>query len=212
MPRCPNCNYKLVLIEHRRKYKCAKCGKLFSQKEIDDKEFRELNNKRRAEAKKEARKEYCKQYVRENKDKFKVWAKKNYEKNKEKIREKQKEYYEKHKEELSEKAKEKRRQQTPKEKEKYNFYKRGYWASHNQEVLQKKKKNYQKRKAEILVNQRLYWQINPTLSRIKHLREQQKLLALRTFEFSVDKTLNAQIPEVLPTISLSYLLISPKTF
>ena len=118
----------------------------------------------------------------------------------------QREYYEKHKDEISEKAKEKRRQQTPQEKVKYNSYKREYWASHNQEVLQNKKKNYHKRKAEILVNQRLYWQSNPTLSRIKHLREQQKLLALRTFEFSVDKTLNTQIPEVLHTISLSYLL------
>ena len=43
MPRCLKCNYKLVLLEDRRKYKCAKCGKLFPQKEIDDKEFRELN-------------------------------------------------------------------------------------------------------------------------------------------------------------------------
>jgi len=76
MPRCPNCFYELVLLEKRRKYKCAKCGKLFPQKEIDDKEFRERNKKRREQAKKEARREYHRsrrgyqrKYVHENKDK-----------------------------------------------------------------------------------------------------------------------------------------------
>ena len=47
MPRCPNCNYILVLLENRCKYKCAKCSKLYSQKEIDNKEFREWNEKQR---------------------------------------------------------------------------------------------------------------------------------------------------------------------
>jgi len=43
MAKCLNCNYTLVLLEHRRKYKCAKCGKLFPQSEIDNKEFVEWN-------------------------------------------------------------------------------------------------------------------------------------------------------------------------
>ena len=47
MPRCPNCAYILVLLEHRGKYKCAKCSKLFLQKEIDDKEFREWNKQQK---------------------------------------------------------------------------------------------------------------------------------------------------------------------
>ena len=47
MARCPNCNYALVLLSHRRKYKCAKCGKLFWQKEIDVKEFQEFNKRER---------------------------------------------------------------------------------------------------------------------------------------------------------------------
>lgn len=51
MPRCPNCSYILVLLEKRAKYKCAKCGKLFLQKEIDDKEFREYNKREKEKEK-----------------------------------------------------------------------------------------------------------------------------------------------------------------
>ena len=89
MPRCPNCFYELVLLEHKRKYKCAKCGRLFPQKEIDDKEFREWNKKekdklwrkiyKRRISKKEARKR--------NKEAWKKW----WQKNKEKILAKEKE-------------------------------------------------------------------------------------------------------------------------
>ncbi len=39
MSRCPNCNYTLVLLEHRRKYKCPKCSGLYTQREIETKEF-----------------------------------------------------------------------------------------------------------------------------------------------------------------------------
>ncbi len=47
MPRCPNCQYILVLLTNRRKYKCAKCGRLFWQSIIDNKEFREWNKEQR---------------------------------------------------------------------------------------------------------------------------------------------------------------------
>lgn len=43
MPRCPNCYYGLVLLEERHKYKCALCSKLYRQKDIEDKEFRQWN-------------------------------------------------------------------------------------------------------------------------------------------------------------------------
>tara|TARA_Y100000034_G_scaffold136916_1_gene217088 strand:+ start:15217 stop:15411 length:195 start_codon:yes stop_codon:yes gene_type:complete len=58
MAHCPNCNYTLALLEHRRKYKCAKCGKLFSQIDIDNKEFVEWNKERRAEEKKKIKYEF----------------------------------------------------------------------------------------------------------------------------------------------------------
>jgi len=51
MPRCPKCSYILVLLERRNKYKCAKCGKLFLKKEIDDKEFKQWNRRQRQDDK-----------------------------------------------------------------------------------------------------------------------------------------------------------------
>ena len=45
MPRCPNCSYMLVLLKERNRYKCAKCSGLFSQKKIEDKDFREQNRR-----------------------------------------------------------------------------------------------------------------------------------------------------------------------
>ena len=49
MLRCPNCSYKLVLLSYRPKYKCALCSKLFPQKDIESKEFREFNKRKNIE-------------------------------------------------------------------------------------------------------------------------------------------------------------------
>ncbi len=57
MSKCPNCFYELVLLEKRRKYKCAKCGRLWKQKEIETKEFKELNKRERKESRKQLKKE-----------------------------------------------------------------------------------------------------------------------------------------------------------
>ena len=62
MTKCPNCNYTLVLLEYRQKYKCAKCGRLFFQKEIDAKEFREQNEKEREKDRKQMKKEQIYDY------------------------------------------------------------------------------------------------------------------------------------------------------
>lgn len=51
MPKCPNCFFELVLLKHRRKYKCTKCSKLFLQRVIEDKEFVAWNKRRRLEEK-----------------------------------------------------------------------------------------------------------------------------------------------------------------
>src|SRR3989338_175191 len=45
MPSCPNCSYKLVLLSSRPKYKCALCSKLYPEKEIEIREFLELNKR-----------------------------------------------------------------------------------------------------------------------------------------------------------------------
>ena len=47
MPRCPNCSYKLVFLDKRLRYKCAKCGRVFLQKLIENRDFRIWNNYRR---------------------------------------------------------------------------------------------------------------------------------------------------------------------
>ena len=47
MPRCPNCSYKIVFLEKRLRYKCAKCSRVFLQKFIENRDFRIWNNHRR---------------------------------------------------------------------------------------------------------------------------------------------------------------------
>jgi len=104
MPRCPNCSYILVLIERRRKYKCAKCGKLFPQKEIEEKEFQKWNERQREDdkfipkrrilteyEKEQRRREYFEKnkdlimqqrldWVNKNRDKLREYQKKRYHK------------------------------------------------------------------------------------------------------------------------------------
>ncbi len=52
MPRCLHCFYILILLERRRKYKCAKCSRLWSQKLIENREFRKWNKCQREEERK----------------------------------------------------------------------------------------------------------------------------------------------------------------
>ena len=186
LPRCPNCNYELVLLEKRRKYKCPKCGKLFPQREIEDAEFREWNKKRKKEAK-----EY-------------FLAKEKEEQKKKKRRSKplSKEEWE----EWMRKKLEKARKRREENRDEYNAQKREYWAKNRKRLLVKRKENFKKRKPQIMEQQRLYRQNNKTLSRIKHLRNQQKLLALKMFEINQERALNQQINFLLPTFVLSYLL------
>jgi len=57
MTVCPKCSYSLVLLEKRRRYKCAKCGRLYMQKPIEDIGFRRWNEKQREFTREEAEKE-----------------------------------------------------------------------------------------------------------------------------------------------------------
>lgn len=60
MPRCPNskCNYPLVFLEARGKYKCPLCGKLYIQKEIDSGEFQRFNDQQKKKDKEALKEEY----------------------------------------------------------------------------------------------------------------------------------------------------------
>ena len=177
MPRCPNCNYLLVLLEHRRKYKCAKCSKLFSQREIDDAEFREWNKKRRQEEKEQIEKE-LQEIVKSSNKKLT-------------------------KEELHEKKLILQRKWNEKNREYINEYKRKYWAKHHDKLLAKRKENYEKRKPEILEQQKEYRQNNPEKNRLKHLRDTQKKIAGRKFESAKETGTLAIILTFLLTLLLS---------
>ena len=47
MPTCQNCGYELVLLERRLKYKCSLCSRLYPQKEVETRAFREWNVRQR---------------------------------------------------------------------------------------------------------------------------------------------------------------------
>ena len=190
MAKCPNCNYTLVLHEHRRKYKCSKCGKLFPQKDVDTKEFVEWNKQRRAEEKKKAKAEYNREnatrYQKKNKKKvnayrrgyskteqFKTYRKKYYEQNKEKILAKRKEDYAKHKEEINQRRRD---------------------ISEQEKIIQNEKRNA-RRNANIDATR-----FN---SRIGYWRQKQKALTVVFVENELYRAYRHQIDSRLPTISLS---------
>lgn len=176
MPRCPNCNYELVLLSHRRKYKCAKCGRLFPQKEIEIKEFQEYNKRQRQEEK-----DRIEQELRQNKEQKPKISK---EERLTRSREAQKKFREENREE-------------------YNAKKKEYWASNHKHLLIKRRENYQKKKAKILTQQALYHQNHKIEVRIKYLRDAQKELALKIFENRLNNAYNLQLQQLLPTILLS---------
>ena len=147
MSRCPNCSYLLVLIERRSKYKCAKCSRLWLQKLIDDRDFKEFNKKQRNLDKKEAEKERAKEWQKNNKDKIRKY----YYNNKEKYSEARKIYYRKNKEKfakkrLTELIRIKKREHYLLNKQKINETNNKYYSLNKNEILERKK---QKRQVDI---------------------------------------------------------------
>lgn len=188
MAKCPNCNYTLALLEHRRKYKCAKCGKLFSQKDIDTKEFVEYNKQRRAEEKKKIRDEIRKAYEEKHKEKLKK-NRKDWEKtNKEKRRAYLRKYYATHREEICDK----RRKQHSENKDMINQRRRS--KSGKEKIIENKKRNA-RRHANIEATR-----LN---SRIWYWRQQQKALALTFVEFGHFKPSGGNLRSEFPTMVLS---------
>ncbi len=173
MPSCPNCFYSLVLLEHRRRYKCARCGGLFPQRLIEDADFVAWNKRRRKEEEERVEKEL--QEITEQNNKKLT------------------------KEEIYEKKLILQRKWNKKNREYINAYKREYWAKHHDGLLAKRKENYKKRKAEILEQQKAYRQNNKELSRLKHLRDIQKDLAVEKFESATNEAYKDKILSFLLT-------------
>lgn len=180
MQRCPNCSYLLVLLSHRHKYKCAKCGKLFSQILIDNKEFREWNKRQRLqdiENIKLNRKQRMSLSEEERKNRAKESTKKWRENNKERCRELSEKNYCKNRDRIL--AKKKVYRQEIKEKD------------------NKRRKEYR------------YQQVNRTrqLARIHWWRQKQKALALRELKNMEEKAYNANI-FISPPTSIHYHLLN----
>ena len=160
MPTCPNCFYQLVLLKHRGKYKCARCSKLFFQKEINTREFVEMNKIQRKADKKALNNKSKKLTESERKQNQlasnKKWREANSEKVEEhKLKNKQacQKYYENNKKKFLTKNQE-------------------YRAKNGQEIKQQRKN----RRLKNIEGTRV-------LNRIGQLRIKQKQLALQKLEF-----------------------------
>ena len=48
IPHCPTCSYNLVFLEKRLRYECAKCGRAFLRKFVENRDFRLWNRQLRS--------------------------------------------------------------------------------------------------------------------------------------------------------------------
>ncbi len=178
MPRCPNCSYILVLLEKRAKYKCSRCSRLYKQKLIEDKEFRELNKQQRDIDKRLHKKLGHIEWLKNNQE----WGVKY-----------RKQYYLKHREKILNYVKE----YNLKNKEKIQDYRN----KNKEKIRIAVKKHYYKNREQILANKKIYRQLSKQqdyewrrsyrnknrertrlLTRISFWRQQQKKLALEMLE------------------------------
>jgi len=184
MSICPNCNYELILLSNRTKYKCALCSKLYPQKFIDNIEFRELNKRQKLMDVENIDKEQKEELIRlkELKKSIRLLFK-NKTSNEWKLG----------------------------DRDKYNELKREYWNKKAEHLNSKRRELYNSRKNEILNHQK-QWELNNQHNhrmkrRLADLREYQKQLAVKMLENRQYKPSTAKIQEVLPTFVHSHLLL-----
>lgn len=123
--RCPNCSYKLVFLENRLKYKCAKCSKLFPQKLIENIEFRRWNEFQRGL----------------DKENLKPIKEVRFKLSEEEKRQKRINYYHKNKVKLLAIGLEYRKRNRSKERERISI-----WADNNRDEYNVRKRNYLEQK------------------------------------------------------------------
>ncbi|MDP2907146.1 MAG: hypothetical protein Q8O03_04355 [Nanoarchaeota archaeon] len=219
MAVCPKCSYTLVLLQHRNKYKCALCSRLFPQKEIDDREFKEWNKRQRLQD--------AENYERERKEKLAKMrelkrgmkhlfnglpqsSKEYYTKNKDKIQLKHKEWGLKNREKISQKCKEYRLKNREKDlRRKQEYYQK------NKQIISFKEKVGRKNNLALHNQRKRNWrdknlETMRTYGLIQHYRRKQKALALQYLKNDEYKPSSAEIFHSVPTYSLSYLLVVTK--
>ncbi|MEK6826445.1 MAG: hypothetical protein AABX08_00885 [Nanoarchaeota archaeon] len=186
MKNCPNCNYELVLLSNRQKYKCALCSKLYSRKYIENREFRIWNKKQREldiqnlkasiKPKPRFRGESARRWQEKNKDRINILASKWRDAN----------------------------------RDRYTDQKREYYNRNLEHVNSKQRENYAKNREKITVRKERWSEKNPYSYKLKKrladLRYQQKLLALKIIKNNELKPSPTHSEEVLPTFLHSYLL------
>lgn len=187
--KCPNCNYHLVFLPNRRKYKCSICSKLLFQKEAETKAFREWNAKQ-----KELDLIFLKDELIElkrNKRSLKSLFKPS------------RTYL------LG-----KQRGLRHKDLDAYNEEKRIYYNKKSDHLNLKRKERYKAKKQKILEYQQRWEQLNHNSYKLKRrlseLRRKQKQLALDFIENEGYTSYNLNIKKVLPTFLLPCLLYQTK--
>ena len=183
MPTCPNCDYELVLLSYRLKYKCALCSKLYPQKEIDNKEFRKFNEIQKIVDIENIDKEQREELLQ--------------------LKELKKSIRQLFKNKTLKELK-------VEDRDKYNELKREYWNKKAEHLNSKRRELYNENR-EYKLNYQKQWKLNNQHNhrikrRLADLREYQKQLALKMLENGQYKPSNAKIQEVLPSFVLSHLL------
>ncbi|MBI2110212.1 hypothetical protein HYT51_00320 [Candidatus Woesearchaeota archaeon] len=200
MSICQNCNYELVLLSHRQKYKCSLCSKLYSKKEIKNREFREWNKRQRdltiEEYEKERKEELMqlkdlkkaiKQLFKRSYIYIRECRKERYLKNKETIKQRWKEYYSKNRERLLEQD-DRWRQNN---QERISLTNKG-WLERNKEKRKEFLKAYNLRNIG-LERQKL---------RLAYWRKKQKLLADAYLKNNKERASTIKFQEFSPTFAL----------
>ena len=180
MPQCPNCSYKLVLLQHRRKYKCAKCSRLFLQKEIESEEFQRFNQLQRQLTKEQFVENFGKQwleYKKQHQKPRKPRTSKKPKLSKEQLLKNRRKYHNKN-------------------KNKINSRRRLRYKENNQYNLQRKDRR----------NKNI--ELTRLQSRIDYWKNKQKLLADRLLKNRLYTASNTQIVHSVPTFLLCEQLLS----
>jgi len=157
--RCQKCNYLLVLLEKRGKFKCAKCGKLFPQKEVEDESFRRWNQKMKEKNENDLKLASRKPKLTEEEKKLRdmEYRKKYYEQNKEKIKESSLKWRDKN-------------------REKYLADRRDFWANNKDRLNAKRRREWIQNHDKNLQE-----------DRIRKLRKKQVKLALNKIKADLNK-------------------------
>lgn len=217
--KCQKCNYDLVLLPNRGKYKCALCSKLYFKKEAESKEFRILNQKQREldefntdvelnqrlnefkatkkalkllfKVSERAKSNHRKDYYLRNKERIKLSKKEYYQKNKDKITQNVKAYQELNKEKKLDYDK----VYYIHNKNKRNLNKK-IWISKNKDWYKEWKKNYRLKQIEE----------KRQMEMIAYYRKRQKVLTLDYLKNNKHKPYNNEIFNSVPTFALCELL------